>query len=66
MGVTQMHLKDMQWQARWCNGTLRLRDHEGPVWRPNPEYGMGRLRTMIEEARINFVWAEATTHRHGT
>eukprot|EP00973_Karenia_brevis_P081921 11358200-Karenia_brevis.AAC.1 len=41
MGAEQMHLKDMQWQIRWCSGTLQLRDHESQVWQPNPEYGMG-------------------------
>eukprot|EP00973_Karenia_brevis_P081389 11281030-Karenia_brevis.AAC.1 len=56
----------MHWQARWCIGTLQLRDHEGDVWQANPEYGMGMLRSMLEEARTNLLLAEASRHRHGT
>eukprot|EP00973_Karenia_brevis_P030852 4255023-Karenia_brevis.AAC.1 len=58
MGAAQMHLKEMSWQARWCRGTSQLRDN-GDVRQPNPEYGMGMPRQMLEEARISVLWAEA-------
>eukprot|EP00973_Karenia_brevis_P065529 9106352-Karenia_brevis.AAC.1 len=66
MGAARMHLKEWHWQARRCRGTLRLRDHEVDVWRPNPVYGMGMLRSMLEESRTSLLWAEAPKHRHGT
>eukprot|EP00973_Karenia_brevis_P061615 8568212-Karenia_brevis.AAC.1 len=55
----------MNWQARWCKGTLKLREHEGRLWQPNPEYGMGMMRTMMEDAKTSLVWADAAKHRHG-
>eukprot|EP00973_Karenia_brevis_P089690 12398984-Karenia_brevis.AAC.1 len=56
----------MGWQTQWNNGFLMLKDHAGDVWKPNPEYGMGLLRSMFEEARIQILWSQATMHRHGT
>eukprot|EP00973_Karenia_brevis_P057769 8036103-Karenia_brevis.AAC.1 len=65
MGATQMHLKGMQWQARWYNGTLQLRNHEGHIWQPNPAHDMGILRSMLEDARMGHMWLTASHHRHG-
>eukprot|EP00973_Karenia_brevis_P065323 9073937-Karenia_brevis.AAC.1 len=60
-----MHLWEMGWQAQWSTGSLLLKDHEGDVWKPNPEYGMGLLRSMLEDRRIQLPWAQASMHRHG-
>eukprot|EP00973_Karenia_brevis_P021454 2949008-Karenia_brevis.AAC.1 len=43
MGAAQIHFKEIQWQVRWCRGTLQPRDHENQMWQPNPEYGVGML-----------------------
>eukprot|EP00973_Karenia_brevis_P019529 2678925-Karenia_brevis.AAC.1 len=56
----------MGWQTQWSDGTLMLEDQDGDVWRPNPDYGMGLLRSMLEESRIRVLWAKASMHRHGT
>eukprot|EP00973_Karenia_brevis_P000479 68766-Karenia_brevis.AAC.1 len=66
MGATQMHLKEMGWQAQWSKGSLLLKDREGDVWKPNPEYGMGMLIHMLEEERIQLLLAEASQHRRGS
>eukprot|EP00973_Karenia_brevis_P020329 2790992-Karenia_brevis.AAC.1 len=65
MGAAQMHLMEMGWQARWHQGKLRLKDHQGDVWQPNPRYGMALLRQMLEEARVQTLWQTAAQHRHG-
>eukprot|EP00973_Karenia_brevis_P036498 5033069-Karenia_brevis.AAC.1 len=54
----------MQWQERWCSGIPRFRDQEGQMWRPNPAYGMGVLRSMIGEVKIGQMWLTASQHRH--
>eukprot|EP00973_Karenia_brevis_P007219 979591-Karenia_brevis.AAC.1 len=66
MGATQMHLKEIKWQTQWQNGVLLLKDTNGDIWQPNPAYGMGFLRQMREEARIQILWGQAAMHRHGT
>eukprot|EP00973_Karenia_brevis_P028672 3954831-Karenia_brevis.AAC.1 len=55
----------MGWQARWHQGKLRLKDHHGDVWQPNPQYGMGLLRQVLEEARMQKLWGIAAQRRHG-
>eukprot|EP00973_Karenia_brevis_P030648 4225891-Karenia_brevis.AAC.2 len=65
MGATQMHLMDMGWEMQWWQGQIRLKDHMGDVWQPNPQYGMGVLRHMLEEARVQLLWTKAAEHRHG-
>eukprot|EP00973_Karenia_brevis_P054912 7635151-Karenia_brevis.AAC.1 len=59
----------MGWQTQRCRGTLMVKDQDGDIWKPNPEYGMGVIRSMLEEARINLLLAEAAKHkkwfRHG-
>eukprot|EP00973_Karenia_brevis_P004026 554909-Karenia_brevis.AAC.1 len=40
---------EIGWEMQWCQGQLRLKDH---IWQPNPQYGMGLLRQMLEEARV--------------
>eukprot|EP00973_Karenia_brevis_P020803 2858860-Karenia_brevis.AAC.1 len=37
MGATQMHLIEMGWEVQWPQGHLRLKDHQGDVWQPNPQ-----------------------------
>eukprot|EP00973_Karenia_brevis_P008148 1103218-Karenia_brevis.AAC.1 len=65
MGATQMHLMEMGWEVQWSQGQIRLKDHQGDVWQPNPEYGVGLLRLMLEEARIQLLWRKAAEYRHG-
>eukprot|EP00973_Karenia_brevis_P032088 4426229-Karenia_brevis.AAC.1 len=36
MGATHMHLMEMGWEMQWSLGQLRLKDHQGDVWQPNP------------------------------
>eukprot|EP00973_Karenia_brevis_P006659 904662-Karenia_brevis.AAC.1 len=55
----------MGWQAKSHHGKLRLKDPQGDVWQPNPQYGMGLLRQMLEEARVQKLWGTAAQHRHG-
>eukprot|EP00973_Karenia_brevis_P029867 4118864-Karenia_brevis.AAC.1 len=43
-----------------------LKDQDGDVWKPNPDYGMGMIRSMLEEARINLLWAQACENKHGS
>eukprot|EP00973_Karenia_brevis_P004995 688493-Karenia_brevis.AAC.1 len=50
---------------QWYQGQLKLKDHMGDVWQPNPQYGMGLLRLMLEEARVQLLWKKAAEHRHG-
>eukprot|EP00973_Karenia_brevis_P070900 9854078-Karenia_brevis.AAC.1 len=59
-----MHLMEMGWEMQWYQGQLRLRDQRGDVWQPNPQYGMGLLRVMLEEAREKLLWEKAAEHRH--
>eukprot|EP00973_Karenia_brevis_P077298 10737233-Karenia_brevis.AAC.1 len=56
----------MGWQTQWSKGTLLFKDQEGDVWKPNVNYGMGLLRSMLEESRIKILWAQASMHKHGT
>eukprot|EP00973_Karenia_brevis_P025708 3546333-Karenia_brevis.AAC.1 len=56
----------MGWQTQWSNGSLMLKDQDGDAWKPNPDYGMGMVRSMFEQARINLLWAQASKHRHGS
>eukprot|EP00973_Karenia_brevis_P041319 5718737-Karenia_brevis.AAC.1 len=65
MGATQMHLKEMGWKVQWPTGVLRFKVHNGDVWQPNPAYGFGLMRQMLEEARLQILWTEETQHRHG-
>eukprot|EP00973_Karenia_brevis_P046973 6517119-Karenia_brevis.AAC.1 len=44
MGATQMHLIEMGWEVRWSQGQLRLKDYQGDVWQPNPQYGAAEHR----------------------
>eukprot|EP00973_Karenia_brevis_P034961 4822477-Karenia_brevis.AAC.1 len=56
-----------KWDGR-CNGgkgQIRLKDHMGDAWQPNPQYGMGLLRQMLEEARVQLLWTKAAENRHG-
>eukprot|EP00973_Karenia_brevis_P020962 2882949-Karenia_brevis.AAC.1 len=62
MESIQMHFKEIQWQARWYNGTLQFRDHEGQLWRLNPAYGVGILRPINEDARMSQIWFLASNH----
>eukprot|EP00973_Karenia_brevis_P005509 750053-Karenia_brevis.AAC.1 len=65
MGAAQMHLMEMGWEMQWCQGQLRLKDHQGDVWEPNPQYEVGLLRVMLEEAGGQLLWRKAAGHRHG-
>eukprot|EP00973_Karenia_brevis_P059515 8286757-Karenia_brevis.AAC.1 len=65
MGATQMHLMEMGWEMQWPQGQLRLKDHQGGVWQPNPQSGVGLLRLRLEEARVRLLWKKAAEHRHG-
>eukprot|EP00973_Karenia_brevis_P083433 11573059-Karenia_brevis.AAC.1 len=49
---------------QWYQGQLRLKDHMGDIWQPIPQYGMGLLRRMLEEARVQLLWKKAAEHRH--
>eukprot|EP00973_Karenia_brevis_P016314 2234407-Karenia_brevis.AAC.1 len=55
----------MGWEIQWWQGQIRLKDHRGDVWKPNPQYGMGLLRQMLEEATVQLLWTKAAEHRHG-
>eukprot|EP00973_Karenia_brevis_P004152 570055-Karenia_brevis.AAC.1 len=66
MGATQMYSKEMGWQTQWRNGAVMLKDNQGDVRKPNPAYRMGLLRSMLEEARIQVLWTQASMHRHGS
>eukprot|EP00973_Karenia_brevis_P047193 6549706-Karenia_brevis.AAC.1 len=59
MGATQMHLMEMGWELQLAQGRIRLRDNRGDIWQPNPQYGMGLLRNMLEEARETLLWLKA-------
>eukprot|EP00973_Karenia_brevis_P089111 12357934-Karenia_brevis.AAC.1 len=65
MGPTQMHLREWGWKAHWSESTLLLKENVGDLWKPNPAYGMGFSRQMLEEARIQILWTQAAMHRHG-
>eukprot|EP00973_Karenia_brevis_P086119 11943227-Karenia_brevis.AAC.1 len=56
----------MGWQTQWRDGVLMFKDHQGDVWKPNPAYVMGLLKGMLEEARIQILWTQASMHRHGS
>eukprot|EP00973_Karenia_brevis_P046820 6496507-Karenia_brevis.AAC.1 len=45
MRATQMHLMEMEWEVQFSQGQIRLKDDKGDVWQPNPQYGMGLLRS---------------------
>eukprot|EP00973_Karenia_brevis_P065040 9031527-Karenia_brevis.AAC.1 len=64
MGATQMHLMDMNWEWQWYQGHIKLKDQEGDLWQPNPQYGVGLLRVMLEGARETLLWQRAAQHRH--
>eukprot|EP00973_Karenia_brevis_P011288 1527842-Karenia_brevis.AAC.1 len=51
MGATQMHLMGMGREMQWYQGQLRLKDQVEDTWQPNPQYGVGLLRSMLEGAR---------------
>eukprot|EP00973_Karenia_brevis_P052340 7273847-Karenia_brevis.AAC.1 len=51
MGATQMHLMEMNWDLQFDQGRIRLKDHNGDIWQPNAQYGVGLLRIMLEGAR---------------
>eukprot|EP00973_Karenia_brevis_P056209 7817536-Karenia_brevis.AAC.1 len=36
MGATQMHLMEIRWDMQRWQGQIRLQDHRGDVWQPNP------------------------------
>eukprot|EP00973_Karenia_brevis_P053909 7488015-Karenia_brevis.AAC.1 len=55
----------MGWKAQWSESTLLLKDDAGDEWKPNPAHGVGFLRQMLQEARIQILWTEAAMHRHG-
>eukprot|EP00973_Karenia_brevis_P005130 705257-Karenia_brevis.AAC.1 len=38
---------------------------KGDIWQSNPHYGMGLLRSMLEEAMETILWQKAASHRHG-
>eukprot|EP00973_Karenia_brevis_P000059 6645-Karenia_brevis.AAC.1 len=65
MAATQMHLMEMRWESQFAQGLIRLRDDKGDIWQPNAQYGMGLLKTMLEEARDTLLWQKAALHRHG-
>eukprot|EP00973_Karenia_brevis_P044255 6132424-Karenia_brevis.AAC.1 len=65
MGATQMHLMEMGWNMQFLQGQIRLKDDKGNVWQPNPQYGMGLLRSMLEDRRETLLWQRAALHRHG-
>eukprot|EP00973_Karenia_brevis_P075395 10473159-Karenia_brevis.AAC.1 len=65
MGATHMHLMDMNWDLQFDQGKIRLKDHNGDIWQPNPQYGVGLLRIMLEGAREALLWQRAVLHRHG-
>eukprot|EP00973_Karenia_brevis_P052291 7267055-Karenia_brevis.AAC.1 len=48
-----------------CQGQIRLRDDKGDICQPSPQYGMGLLKNILEEAREAFLWQKAALHRHG-
>eukprot|EP00973_Karenia_brevis_P013811 1874116-Karenia_brevis.AAC.1 len=59
-GGAQMHLMEMGWEMQWCQGLLRLKNQKGDIWQPNPQYGMGLSRQMLEEARENLVMGKGS------
>eukprot|EP00973_Karenia_brevis_P026296 3626739-Karenia_brevis.AAC.1 len=65
MGATQMHLMEMSWEMQWHQGYIRLKDQEGDIWQPNPQYGVGLLRVMLESARETLLWQRAAQHCTG-
>eukprot|EP00973_Karenia_brevis_P066623 9261887-Karenia_brevis.AAC.1 len=50
----------MGWEVQWHQGKIRLKDHNGDVWQPNPQYGMGLLSQILEEARMQKLWQQAS------
>eukprot|EP00973_Karenia_brevis_P075645 10509755-Karenia_brevis.AAC.1 len=50
---------------QWHQGQIRLKDHMGDTWQSDPQYGIGLLRQMLEEARVQLLWKKAAEHRHG-
>eukprot|EP00973_Karenia_brevis_P082389 11420805-Karenia_brevis.AAC.1 len=56
---------EMGWELHFAQGQIRLRDDKGDIWQPNPQYGMGLLRNMLQEARETLLWQKAALHRHG-
>eukprot|EP00973_Karenia_brevis_P013021 1767842-Karenia_brevis.AAC.1 len=56
---------EMGWESQVAQGQVRLMDAKGDIWQPNPQYGMGLLRSMLEEARKTLLWQKAVSHRHG-
>eukprot|EP00973_Karenia_brevis_P027286 3761919-Karenia_brevis.AAC.1 len=52
-------------KAQWSESTLLLKANVGDVWKLDPAYGMGFVRQMLEEARIQILWTQAAMHRHG-
>eukprot|EP00973_Karenia_brevis_P070402 9786809-Karenia_brevis.AAC.1 len=55
----------MGWEIQFAQGQVRLKDDKGDIWQPNPHYGMGLLRSMLEQARETLLWQKAARHRHG-
>eukprot|EP00973_Karenia_brevis_P003868 533403-Karenia_brevis.AAC.1 len=55
----------MGWMAQFNAGAFLPKDTAGDIWKPDPPHGMGILRQMLEEARIQILWAKAAEHRHG-
>eukprot|EP00973_Karenia_brevis_P045056 6241310-Karenia_brevis.AAC.1 len=33
----------MNWELQWYQGQIRLKDHAGDIWQPNPQYGWDPL-----------------------
>eukprot|EP00973_Karenia_brevis_P068871 9574951-Karenia_brevis.AAC.1 len=65
MGAAQMRLMDMNWDLQFDQGRIMLKDHMGDIWQPNPQYGVGLFRIMLEGARETHLWQKAALHRHG-
>eukprot|EP00973_Karenia_brevis_P090770 12404190-Karenia_brevis.AAC.1 len=54
---------EMGWKVQWHQGKIWLKGYNRDVWQPI--YGMGLLRQMLEEARMQKLWIQAAQHRHG-
>eukprot|EP00973_Karenia_brevis_P048011 6662537-Karenia_brevis.AAC.1 len=55
---------EIGWEIQVTQGQVRLRDNNGDIWQPIPQYGLGLLKNMLEEARETLLWQRAALHRH--
>eukprot|EP00973_Karenia_brevis_P063614 8843328-Karenia_brevis.AAC.1 len=53
----------MGWGIQFSQGQIRLKDNNGDMWQPNPQYGVGLLRSMLEEAIGKQIDLQTLEHR---